>query len=136
MRRHEENRMPRLTSILALILCSGFAAAGDWPQWLGPNRDGGSTEKVAPWKAPPLLLWRQPVGEGHSSPVVAGSRVYLHVKVKDKDEEEVVAFDAGTGKDVWRSRYERGAFSSPFGVGPRATPIVADGRIYTYGVTG
>ena len=125
-----------LASMVALLLSSDFAAAGDWPQWLGPNRDGGSTEQITPWKSPPKVLWHLPVGEGHSSPVVAGGRVYLHAKVKDKDEEEVLAFDANTGKDIWRVSYERGTFSNPFGVGPRATPVVADGRIYTYGVTG
>lgn len=128
--------MPRLMSLIALILSSGLAAAGDWPQWLGPNRDGGSTEQVAPWKGPPKVLWRLPVGEGHSSPVVSGGRVYLHAKVKDKDEEEVVALDARTGKDAWRTSYMRGPFNNPFGVGPRGTPVVADGHIYTYGVTG
>jgi outer membrane protein assembly factor BamB len=128
--------MPRLTSILALILFSGLSAAGDWPQWLGPNRDGASTEKVAPWKTPPQVAWRVPVGDGHSSPVVAGGRVYLHAKVKDKDEEIVLALDAKTGKEAWHLSYPRGSFTNIFGVGPRGTPVVADGRVYTYGVTG
>jgi outer membrane protein assembly factor BamB len=123
-------------SMLALLMSSGLAVAGDWPQWLGPNRDSGSPEKIAPWKTPPKVSWHVPVGEGHSSPVVTGGRVYLHVKVKDKDEEELLAFDARTGKEAWRTAYERGAFASLFGVGPRATPAVADGRIYSYGVTG
>src|SRR5262245_36183574 len=103
--------MPRLTSILGLILSSTLAAAGDWPQWLGPNRDGSSAEKVAPWKGPPKVLWRLPVGEGHSSPVVSGGRVYLHAKVKDRDEEEVVALDPTTGKEAWRTSYARGTFT-------------------------
>src|SRR5262249_60193416 len=92
--------------------------------------------KVGPGKGPLKVLWRLPVGEGHSSPVVSGGRVYLHAKVKDRDEEEVIALDATTGKEAWRTSYARGAFTNPFGVGPRGTPAVADGRIYTYGVTG
>src|SRR5262249_56188688 len=72
MRLHKEKFMPRLTSILGLILSSAFAAAGDWPQWLGPNRDGSSTEKVAPWKGPLKVLWRVPGGEGPRLP--GGSR--------------------------------------------------------------
>jgi len=128
--------MTRLTSVLALILSSGLASAGDWPQWLGPNRDGASTEKIAPWKIAPQVAWRVSVGEGHSSPVVAGGRVYFHAKVKDKDEEIIVALDAKTGKEAWHLPYARGSFTNIFGVGPRATPVVADGRIYSFGVTG
>src|SRR5262245_2898358 len=110
--------MPWLRTLLALSLCTALAAAGDWPQWLGPTRDGATSEKVAPWKEAPKVLWRQPVGEGHSSPVVAGGRVFLHVKVKDKDAEEVLAFDAQSGKPIWNTGYERAKFNSPFGVGP------------------
>src|SRR5262249_15834677 len=95
-----------------------------------------SPEKVAPWKAAPKVLWKQPVGEGHSSPVVAGGRVFIHAKVKDKDEEEVVAFDAQDGKPLWRTPYPRGDFKSLFGTGPRAAPAVSDDRVCTLGITG
>src|SRR5438309_1332641 len=128
--------MPRIRSLLALLVCASFAGAGDWPQWLGPTRDGASPEKVAPWKDGPKVLWRQPVGEGNSSPVVAGGRVFLHSKVKGKDEEEVLALDVKDGKEVWRKTYPRAAFKSDYGNGPRATPTVADGKLYTYGITG
>ncbi len=128
--------MPRLTSLLVLVVCAPLAPAADWPQWLGPKRDGSSAEKVAPWKDAPKVLWRKPVGEGNSSPVVAGGRVFLHGKIKDKTEEEVVALDARTGEQVWRQTYPRATFVSFYGNGPRATPAVADGRLYTYGITG
>jgi outer membrane protein assembly factor BamB len=128
--------MPWLRTLLALSLCTALAAAGDWPQWLGPTRDGVTSEKVAPWKEAPKVLWRQPVGEGHSSPVVAGGRVFLHVKAKDKDAEEVRAFDARSGKPIWNTGYERAKFASPFGVGPRGTPAVVGGKVYALGVTG
>jgi outer membrane protein assembly factor BamB len=128
--------MPWLRSLLILALCGSFAAAEDWPQWLGPRRDGSSTEKVAPWKEAPKVLWSQPVGEGNSSPVVAGGRVFLHARVKDKDEEEVIALDAATGKQAWRTGYPRGKAAFLFGNGPRGTPAVADGRVYALGITG
>ncbi len=128
--------MPRMRSLLVLFCCTLAANAGDWPQWLGPNRDGTSPEKVAPWKEPPKVLWRQPVGEGHSSPVVAEGKVVLHTKVQDRDEEEVAAYDAATGKPVWRVTYAKEKFATPFGNGPRGTPLVANGRVYTYGITG
>ena len=108
----------------------------DWPQWLGPTRDGVSTERVAPWKDAPAVLWKVPAGEGHSSPIVAGGRVYLHTKVKDKDEEAVAAYDVATGQELWSKTYPRAAFQSPFGLGPRATPVVSGGTLITLGVTG
>jgi outer membrane protein assembly factor BamB len=128
--------MPWLRSTLLVFLCTAFATAADWPQWLGPTRDGVATEKVAPWKEAPKILWRQPVGEGNSSPVVADGRVFVHAKVQDKNAEEVVAFDAKTGEERWRRSYERAAFKSLYGNGPRATPAVAGGRVYTFGITG
>jgi outer membrane protein assembly factor BamB len=125
-----------IRSLLVLLLLGAVARAADWPQWLGPNRDGSSTDTVAVWKHAPKVLWRQPVGEGHSSPVVAGGRVFLHTKIKDKDEEEVAAFDAKTGMPLWNTPYPRGAFKSYFGNGPRGTPSVVDDRVYTFGITG
>lgn len=128
--------MPRLISLGILLLVGTGVTAADWPQWLGPHRDGSSPEKVAPWKQAPKVLWRKPVGEGHSSPVVAGGKVFVHAGVKDKDQEEVIAFDAKDGTELWRTGYDRVPFKSVFGNGPRATPAVVDGRIYTLGVTG
>ncbi|HEV3203407.1 MAG TPA: PQQ-binding-like beta-propeller repeat protein, partial [Gemmataceae bacterium] len=95
-----------------------------------------SPEKIEPWKEAPKVLWRQPVGEGHSSPVVSGGKVFVHAKVKDKDEEEVAAFDAKTGESLWKKNYSRGSFSNFFGNGPRGTPAVVGNHIYTFGVTG
>jgi outer membrane protein assembly factor BamB len=129
----------RCLLLLTLFLCP-FAVlpafAEDWPQWLGPRRDNSSTEKVAPWKGELKVLWRKTVGEGHSSPVVAEGRVFIHAKVANKIEEEIVAFDAKSGDELWRTRYERAAFTSLFGNGPRATPAVVNDRLYAFGITG
>jgi outer membrane protein assembly factor BamB len=127
--------MPWLRSVAVLFL---FAALGfaDWPQWLGPTRDGATPDKVTAWKEAPKVLWRAPVGEGHSSPVVSGGKAFLHARVKGKDREEVIAWDAKEGKELWRTPYDRGAFTSIFGNGPRATPAVVDGKVYAFGVTG
>jgi outer membrane protein assembly factor BamB len=128
--------MPRLRSLLVLLVCTAGTRAADWPQWLGPTRDGASTEQVAPWKASPKVFWRKPIGEGNSSPIVASGRVFLHSKIKNKDEEEVLVLDAKDGTEVWRKSYARPAFKSLYGNGPRATPAVVDGKLYTYGITG
>jgi outer membrane protein assembly factor BamB len=125
-------------TVFVLLACAVAVQAGDWPQWLGPKRDGSTREKVAPWKneGPPRVLWREAVGQGYSSPVVAGGRVFLHTGVKDKEEEKVVALDAITGKQLWKDSYARPAFKSVLGKGPRATPTVAGKRLYTIGING
>jgi outer membrane protein assembly factor BamB len=128
--------MPWSGSILGCLLLPALAAAGDWPQWLGPNRDAASTERVAAWKEAPKVVWRQPVGEGNSSPVVSAGRVYIHAKVKDKDREELACFDARTGKPLWRTPYPRAAMTFFYGNGPRATPAVVGDRVFTFGITG
>jgi outer membrane protein assembly factor BamB len=119
-----------------LVQTAATSFAEDWPQWLGPNRDNSSSEKVVPWTAPPKVLWRQPVGEGNSSPVVANGKVFAHQKVARMDEEEVTAFDAQTGKILWNHRYSRAAFKSLYGNGPRATPTVSGNHLYSFGITG
>src|SRR5262245_24958104 len=128
--------MTWLRAVVAALVIGPAAAAADWPQWLGPRRDGGTVESVEPWTAPPPQLWRAKVGAGFSSPVVADGRVFVHAKVRRKEAEELVAFDAATGKEVWRTAYDRAPYSSVLNTGPQATPTVAGGRVYTFGITG
>jgi outer membrane protein assembly factor BamB len=130
--------MMRFRAALASLVLASLCVGADWPQWLGPKRDGSTTEKVLPWKDKDALkvLWRKPVGEGFSSPVVAAGRVFLHARVRDKQEEEVVAFDASTGKELWKDAYERPTYKSVLGSGPRATPTVAGKRLYAIGING
>lgn len=128
--------MRAVYSMFMILLSGTLASAGEWPQWLGPQRNASSLETVAPWKDIPKLLWRQPVGEGHSSPIVADGKVFLHTKVKDKEEERLTAFDAKTGKEVWQAAYPRAEFKSMFGNGPRATPCVSGKHVFTFGATG
>jgi outer membrane protein assembly factor BamB len=127
-----------LTALLMLApaVRAADAASADWPQWLGPNRDGSVSERVAPWKGDLKVHWRAAVGEGNSSPVVVGGLVFIHAKVKGKDVEQVLALDAVTGKPRWSQEYEKTPFKPLFGEGPRATPCVHDGMVYTLGNTG
>jgi outer membrane protein assembly factor BamB len=127
----------RFNSVLPVCFLSiTVASAADWPQWLGPNRDARTSEKIAPWKGDLKIAWRKPVaGEGNSSPVVAGGRVYLHTKPSPK-QEALTAFDAKTGDELWRKSYAREPVKTFYGNGPRATPTVADGRVYTFGLSG
>lgn len=120
--------------LLALIF-PVTVSAGDWPQWLGPQRNGAVDATIAPWTAALEVLWRQPVGEGHSSPIVADGKVFLHHRTVGKDEEVVTAWDT-SGKQLWQSSYARAPYTNMFGNGPRATPAWAEGKLYTFGVTG
>jgi outer membrane protein assembly factor BamB len=128
--------MPFLRSLGVFLVIGVTAQAADWPQWLGPKRDSSTPEKVAAWKGPLKVLWKKSVDEGHSSPVVAGGKVYLHTLVNGTDQEALTAYDLKTGEQLWQTPYDRGPYKGLFGNGPRATPAIADGRVYTYGATG
>lgn len=125
-------------SLLAasFITLTNTAFAADWPQWLGPNRNGVTTDVVAAWEGSPQVLWRKPIGNGYSSPIVADGMVIAHAAVAGKDSEEVVVLDAKTGEQRWSDNYSRDRYRSAFGAGPRTTPTVADGKLFTYGITG
>ena len=125
-----------LGSLLTLALTLSVSSAADWPQFLGPTRDGVSPEKVAPWAGPLKPAWKVPVGEAHSSPVVAGGLVYAFYQPTGKDADALAAFDADTGERKWEKSYDRPAFKPLFGNGPRGTPVVANGKVFTLGGTG
>jgi outer membrane protein assembly factor BamB len=112
--------------------------AADWPQFLGPNRNGASTTTGLidsfPAAGPPLV-WERKVGAGFSGPVVAGGRLGLFHRVGN--EEVVESLEAATGKEQWRFAYPtRYVDDFGFDEGPRATPAIDAGRIFTLGAEG
>ena len=134
--------MKRFSSFCLVVVCAVSAAAlPDWPQWRGPNRDGAVIGAPAPTGWPKELKeqWRVRVGVGHSSPVVSGGRVYQFAR--QGEEEVLVALDAATGKELWKTpglsvAYEMNPAARGHGKGPKSTPVVAAGRVYTLGITG
>jgi outer membrane protein assembly factor BamB len=117
------------------------AEAADWPQWRGPNRDGAVVGLAAPQAWPKELReqWRVTVGTGHSSPVVANGRVYQFAR--QGEDEVLIALEAATGKQLWKTpglpvAYEMNPAARGHGKGPKSTPVVAGGRVYTLGITG
>lgn len=113
---------------------------GDWAEFRGPNRDNvvrGVT--LADWTAsPPKGVWEKPidVGPGWGSFAVVGDRLYT--MEQQGNEEAVVCLDAATGKLAWKEPFKYPAFFKEkiSGAGPRSTPTVKDGRVYTFGATG
>lgn len=123
------------TLFLVLLAAPG---ASDWPQVLGPQRNGVYTGPAlaASWpKGGPRVVWQKQVGAGFAGPVVAGGRLILFHRVGN--EEVVEALEASTGKPQWRFAYPT-AYRDDFGFdeGPRAVPVVAGGRVYTFGAEG
>jgi outer membrane protein assembly factor BamB len=116
-----------------------FAAlAGDWPQFLGPTRDGVYTgSDIAPaWpSAGPHVVWKKDVGEGFAGPVVAGGKLILFHRLQGR--EIIECLDAATGKNVWSLEYPT-AYRDDFGFdeGPRSAPVIAGGVVYAFGAEG
>src|SRR5688572_25656257 len=123
-------------ALVTLIACA--AHAHDWPQLLGPGRNGvyAGTNLLGTWpKEGPQVLWRNDAGEGFSGPVSASNRVVLFHRIDDP--ERVECFEAASGKQLWSFAYPT-AYPDDFGRGdgPRATPMISGSRVYTYGAEG
>jgi outer membrane protein assembly factor BamB len=130
-----------LWTVCAFVVLAAPARSADWPQWRGPNRDGIVPGVKVPTRWPKELKeeWKVTVGEGVSSPVVVGDRVFLFTR--QKDDELVLCLDLATGNSLWKTEPYRAPYDwwpgeGGFSKGPRSTPTVADGKIYTAGVSG
>lgn len=108
-----------------------------WPGFRGPNRDGtvAGTELDLDWsRMPPTVLWRRSAGPGWSSFAVEDGRVFT--QEQHGEEERVTCYALATGESLWWHADPARFYESMGGAGPRATPTVADGTVYTLGATG
>jgi outer membrane protein assembly factor BamB len=146
--------------LLCLVLAITLPAApapevsgDDWPQWLGPKRDGiwretGILDKFPP--NGPKKAWRTAVGGGYAGPAVADGYVYVTDRIlaegaknpdnpfsdsKVEGTERVLCLDAKDGKEKWKHEYAC-TYRISYPAGPRATPVVSDGKVYTLGAMG
>jgi outer membrane protein assembly factor BamB len=142
-----------LLSISLLFLCANLLLADDWPQWLGPQRDSVWRETGILEKFPdggPPVRWRTPIGGGYSGPAVAHGRVCVidrqvatgSTNPNDPFQrgiipgsERVLCLDESTGKILWHHDYDC-PYTVSYPAGPRATPLVSDGKVYTLGAEG
>lgn len=123
--------------VFAFALGSSLFAQ-DWPQILGPNRNGIYTgPEIVPSfpRSGPPALWKRDVGAGFAGPAVVGDRLILFHRVKNR--ETVEAMDANTGKTIWTFDYPT-SYRDDFGFdeGPRAVPVIAGERVFTHGADG
>jgi len=140
MMMHPKPWKPTLLVPFLLGAIQQICLAQDWPQWRGPSRDGvlASFSEPRIWPEKLTQIWKVAVGVGHSSPVVAGGRVFLHSR---QGEMEVVScLDLNNGNEIWQERYSVPYNMNPaavgHGKGPKSTPVLFDGRLYTFGITG
>src|SRR5205823_154868 len=110
------------------------AAAADWPQWRGPNRDNKVADFAAPAAWPTALAqkWKVTVGLGDASPALVGDKVYAFTR--QGGDEVTTCLDAADGKVVWQDKYPAQAVAGPSArehPGPRSSPAVAEGKVCT-----
>ncbi len=112
-----------------------LALIGDWPQFLGPTRNGVSPEAPAWPASSPSIVWRKDAGEGFAAPVVASGKVILFYRANGK--EIVDCLDANSGAKIWSYDYPT-TYRDDFGFdeGPRSAPAIADGEVFTFGAQG
>jgi outer membrane protein assembly factor BamB len=137
----------------AIVISALFAmpcSADDWPQWLGPNRDGQWKETGVLEKLPKEMkpIWTTKIGPGYTGPAVAQGKVILMDRVTNvptaeggqlttsAGKERVVCLEASTGQEIWVHEYECAYKRISYGSGPRTTPIIAGEVIYTLGTMG
>lgn len=144
----------RILTFLAcmVILSHAFspAAAEDWPQWLGPNRDGEWKEdgvlELLPKELKPR--WTAKIGQGYSGPAVARGKVILMDRTTDAKtaeggrlttsmgKERVICLDAEKGTELWVHEYDCEYKNISYGSGPRTTPTIDGDFVYTLGTMG
>ena len=128
-------------AVMALTLVAAPAPqllAQDWPQILGPRRNGiytGAPIVASFAKTGPPLVWKRDIGAGFAGPAVSAGKLVLFHRVNNR--ETVEAMDAATGKTVWTFDYAT-SYRDDFGFdeGPRAVPVIAGGRVFTHGADG
>lgn len=147
-------RVVAVSAICSFSLVAAAAArADDWPQWLGPQRDGVWRETGIVEKFPVEGLrfrWRTVIGGGYAGPAVAGGRVFVQDRKLARDAvkpanafdrgripgtERVVCLDEKDGRVLWTHEYDC-PYTVSYAAGPRATPVVHQGRVYTLGAEG
>lgn len=138
--------MRRSIFAVAAVLGVSGAAAGpqdlprDYTQWRGLRRDGAASgfSEPQPWPDALARRWKIDIGEGYATPLIVGDAVYTFTRREGA--EVMTALDADTGKERWRTsyvaRYAPAVQAAAHGVGPKATPLFHEGKLFALGITG
>ena len=125
-----------ISTLLAILLTAGTVVAGDWPQILGPSRDGQAVGETIPaWTTPPPVTWRVPCGAGYAGVAVAKGNVLLWHRLDDKEVLDCIA--SLDGRQLWRASFAaiyRGGVDAD--LGPRSVPVIDRNQVYVYGAAG
>ena len=132
-----------MARIILFIFFVGFFGvvnlrAVDWPNFLGPNKNGISTETglIGGWSTGgPKVEWKKQIGTGYSAPSIRDKRIVLFHRIGN--EEIVDALDVKMAKRIWRYSYPS-RYRDPFGYnnGPRCSPLLTEKYCFTYGAEG
>ena len=130
--------MKRL-GFLIFVVCLMAAWGEDWVQWRGPSRDGQfSFAEPKRWPEKLNVKWKVTIGEGYASPLLAGGKILEFTR--QADDEVAMGIDPENGKVLWRQSYpapyEPVQSAARHGKGPKSTPLVYQGRLYTFGISG
>lgn len=130
-----------------VLVCFGLlaaivspAAAQDWPQWLGPHRNGKADgfEAPATWPKELKRQWKVPVGDGVATPALVGKKLYVFGR--EGNREVIRCLDTANGQELWKDDYAAddadGAAARFPVLGPRSSPAVAEGKLVTLGTRG
>lgn len=130
---------PVVTAWILGSICCCSLAAQDWTQWRGPSRDGSMnfTEPKA-WPEKLTTKWKVTIGEGYASPLFANGRIFEFAR--QEDDEVAMSIDPESGKILWRTSYPAPYkpvdSAARHGKGPKSTPLLYDGKLYTFGISG
>jgi len=130
--------LPFLTPLMSVLLLTATttARAADWPQFRGPDGNGHSAETgiLESWsEAGPEVLWRVPLGKGFSG--ISAVDGHLFTMFSDLGQELLAAYDADSGRQLWRRRVDD-HYRNQWGGGPRSTPTVSEGVVFALGAQG
>ncbi len=145
-------RMLMAAFVIGVVLLSSTVHADDWPQWMGSQRDGVWRESGIVEKMPsqPKYRWRTKIGAGYAGPAIAHGKVYMHDRILAENaknpmsafslavvsgKERVHRIDIVSGKIDWSYDYDS-EYKLSYASGPRCTPLVAGGKVYTLGAMG
>jgi len=122
----------------SVLFVATLATAADWTEWRGPHRDGVLIDEPKTWPEKLNLKWKIEVGEGHSSPILVGDSLYDFARLNDQ--ETVFAIDPSNGNIRWKQQYPApykvNSAAEGHGPGPKSTPLYANGKLYTLGLSG